>query len=385
MALLLAVSLLVTLSQLPAGTTGTSLSGIVSEDGTEKPLAGAEVTLIKVDRPPMWPGPLLQNTAITDAAGRYKFENVEAGRYRVMVQKTGYAAFEGPDARGLVVEPGVARQSLNFSLPKGAVIVGRVIDETGEPIAGAQVLVFRKPPAHLAGRMSSSNLVLMPAGPMAQTNDLGEFRVFGLPAHDEYFVHASPRPRFGESATQSSTMLMPTYFPGALDSQAAQPIAVGAGQTSAEVVIRMVSAPSFQVIGVVVDEAGRPVPNALVRVLPEQKKEPMFMRGEMPAHTDSQGRFVLGNLTNGSYTILAIAPVVTSRSPVAVTGGANGGGSSFSSGMGIAGGSMGGGVTTETIDGVTTEYRDDAGTRVEITVNQSDVDRLEITVRRPPR
>jgi hypothetical protein len=179
--------------------------------------------------------------------------------------------------------------------------------------------------------------------------------------------------------------LMPTYFPGALDSQAAQPIAVGAGQTSAEVVIRMVSAPSFQVIGVVVDEAGRPVPNALVRVLPEQKREPMFMRGEMPAHTDSQGRFVLGNLTNGSYTILAIAPVVTSRSPVAVTGGANGGGSSFSSGMGIAGGSMGGGVTTETIDGVTTEYRDDAGTRVEITVNQSDVDRLEITVRRPPR
>jgi hypothetical protein len=67
-------------------------------------------------------------------------------------------------------------------------------------------------------------------------------------------------------------------------------------------------------------------------------------------------------VTNGSFTPLAIPPVVTSRSPTSAYGGSNAGGLTFSGG--IAGELIGGGVTTE---------------------KRATVSPLEITVRRPMR
>jgi len=46
-------------------------------------------------------------------------------------------------------------------------------------------------------------------------------------------------------------------------------------------------------------------------------------------------------------------------------------------------GFVGGGVAIETINGVTTQYRDDAGTSVAVTVNGASVQGLAITVRAP--
>jgi G3E family GTPase len=51
----------------------------------------------------------------------------------------------------------------------------------------------------------------------------------------------------------------------------------------------------------------------------------------------------------------------------------------------VVSGFVGGGVTTETINGMTTQYRDDAGTRVAVTVNDASVAGVEVAVRRPPR
>lgn len=177
---------------------------------------------------------------------------------------------------------------------------------------------------------------------------------------------------------------MPTFFPGTLDWQSAQPVAVGAGQTSADIVIRMISQPAFQVSGVVVDERGRPVANALIRLMPDEARESLFVRGHgMPSRTDASGQFVIGNVTHGRYTLLAIAPVVTARATNRPDGAGSGSSMSFSGGIGSS--RAGGGVTTETIDGVTTEYHDATGTRVPVAIEQANVDGLEVTVRRPPR
>jgi len=172
-----------------------------------------------------------------------------------------------------------------------------------------------------------------------------------------------------------------TYFPSTTDARAAHAISVGAGQTSDDVAIRMVTVPAFQVSGVVIDEAGRPIANAIVRLVgDEPNRPPAFMGGPgRQARSNSSGRFSIDGATNGTYTLLAIAPVVVAGSGGTFTsfGGANGGSVS---------GWMGGGVATETSsNGTTVEYRDDRATRVPITINQANVSGLEVIVRRPPR
>src|SRR5439155_1673165 len=95
-----------------------------------------------------------------------------------------------------------------------------------------------------------ARLGLIPAGSAAQTNDLGEFRLFGL-APGEVYVHATSRSGFGHSASPRPTVPLATYFPGTADVVGAMPITLAAGQTSADITRRIVSAPEVQVSGVV--------------------------------------------------------------------------------------------------------------------------------------
>jgi hypothetical protein len=92
---------------------------------------------------------------------------------------------------------------------------------------------------------------------------------------------------------------------------------------------------------------------------------------------------------NGSYTLLAIAPVLLSTHDAGRAGAAGTSiSTSFTSGMvtgGVVSGFIGGGVTTETVNGVTTQYRDDAGTRVAVTVNDASVAGVEVVVRAPAK
>jgi hypothetical protein len=390
MTLLIALGLAGVLIQSPAAAPAAALSGRVVEEGSLTPVAGAQVTLIPMmsapsprrfhERPP---------AAITDGEGRYRFDSIGAGRYQIAVQKSGFAS---PNAFGLPevqLAAGERRDDMDVTVQKGAAIVGRVINASGEPVVDARVMAMQKP-RHRSNGPPISRDVLMPAGSGGQTNDLGEFRLFGLPA-GEYYVQAMARPEFGESPVPRGTVMLATYFPGTSDAGAAQAIAVGPGETSAELLIQMIDAPAFQVSGVVVDANGQPVENALVRlIVDESMTGMMFMLGPWsPSRTDAAGRFTIDNVTSGTYTLLAAAPVVLSgrADGRGVTGGSNGGGfTSFgwSSGGTVSGG-IGGGVMTETRDGQTVQYRDDTATRVPITVDQANLRGLQVVVRPPPR
>jgi protocatechuate 3,4-dioxygenase beta subunit len=367
-----------------------AVSGTVFEPGSSMPVAGAQVTLMSLafrPQPGRPPEPLV---TVTDQNGQYRFDALEPGRYRVSAQKAGFASMLGPGLPEMTLTAGERRTELNVTIQRGAAVVGRVLDENGEPIANANVMAWRRPPI-LNGAAAPARLGLIPAGAVAQTNDLGEFRLFGLAPGDVY-VQANSRPDFGRSASPRSTVLLATYFPGTADVVGAMPIALVAGQTSGEITINMVSAPAFQVTGIVTDEGGRPVGNALVRLVIERAPgdPPMPFRGGMQsARSDNVGRFTIGGVVNGSYTLIAIAPVLLSTRDAA-PGGSGGAGvsTSFTSGTvtgGAVSGFIGGGVTTETRNGVTTQYRDDAGTRVAVTVNGARVAGVEVAVRRPAR
>ena len=89
---------------------------------------------------------------------------------------------------------------IDFVLSRGGVIVGRVVDELGEPMAEVFVQAMRFVSTSGAPR-------LVPMGRNASTDDLGQFRLYGLPP-GEYIRERAPRATrcsAGRSARRATT------------------------------------------------------------------------------------------------------------------------------------------------------------------------------------
>ena len=155
------------------------LAGQVVEQGGRTPIANARVTVFSMARPQAGPPQIFEAT--TDAEGRFTLDNVLPGAYRVQASKPGYA-MQTFDTQQLIVEvlPGQTREGVSVSLSRGGAIAGHVIDSAGEPDAEVQVMAMRRMPGGPGGAG-----MFVPAGPGAQTNDLGEYRLYGL-APGEY-------------------------------------------------------------------------------------------------------------------------------------------------------------------------------------------------------
>ena len=371
-----------------------TVSGRVLEEGTQTPIAAAQVTLFRFERATRqqtFPDLERPRTATTDRNGAYVFEGVDPGQYRIAVHKTGFA---GPDEltfdeRGLIdLNAGERRTDVNMTMQRGAVIVGRVFDASGEPLTDVQVMAMKKAPLPPAMPSAASGAdVLVPGGPVAQSNDLGEFRLFGLRS-GEYIVLATPAYAFGSQPPSTSTRIA-TFYPGTSDPAGAQRISVGPGQTMGDIAITMIEVPAFQVSGVVLTEAGRPVVNAMVRLeVQDRGAQPFQMMGRFhQSRTDASGRFTISGVTDGSYMLIAVAPAVTSRGAYPPGGSAEAVGTfSFGISAGSVGGTIGQGVATETgTDGTTVRYGDEIATRVPLTVNNANVTGLEVAVQLPSR
>jgi protocatechuate 3,4-dioxygenase beta subunit len=320
-------SLLVALSfvQAPATSQAGHISGRITAQSTNTPIADAQVTLIPQTRPA---GPAgLPPQAFTDRDGRFQFDDVTPGTYRISVQKSGFAPdewFPGqPPSQQVRVAPGQSVSGIDRQLQKGAVIGGRILDANGEPMPDVPIMVMR----HVAiGRGTSSRLIPAP-GQGRQTNDLGEFRMSGLAA-GEYYVAAMPNPmRSGGSrsatADGSRTTLARTFYPGTTDEAAALPVAVTAGAEVGNISFTLQSAAAFRVSGIVVDEDGNTVNNAMV-MLSGDGLSGNFGPGRN-ARTQPDGRFVIVDVPAGSYRVHAM-PILTGNGS-----GGSGGVVSFSS------------------------------------------------------
>jgi hypothetical protein len=127
---------------------------------------------------------------LTDDSGAFDITELPAGRYSLTVSKTGFVSLSYGQRRplqaGTPLQLGDGEQlkGIQFQLPRGGVISGRVLDEDGEPVAGAMVRVMRY--QYLQGDRR-----LTPAG-SAQTDDRGQYRVWGLMPGD-YYVNALTR------------------------------------------------------------------------------------------------------------------------------------------------------------------------------------------------
>ena len=169
----------------PARPTGCSVSGMVVKLQGSVPLPSSTVRLQSVD------DHARTFSGVTDAGGRFMVNAIDPGRYRLRVIRNGYITQEygqrTPNDPGAIValSPGQDLEELLFRLLPSAVVSGRIQNENGEPLAWVRVSALRA--TYLRGKRTLSSEVTV------VTNDLGEYRLFGL-RPGRYFISATYKP-----------------------------------------------------------------------------------------------------------------------------------------------------------------------------------------------
>jgi protocatechuate 3,4-dioxygenase beta subunit len=248
--------------------------------------------------------------AQTDADGRYEFRLLPAGRYSLSASKAGYVALSYGQrrpfepGRPLEIADGQLLENVDFVLPRGAVIAGRITDEFGEPVADAIVQAMRF--QFLGGERR-----LVPTGRGAQTDDIGQFRLHGLQP-GEYFVSARvmgsqmmvPPGAASLGASDTAVGFAPTYFPGTPSVTEAQRIAVGVGDVG-QADFQLVPVPVARISGTVLDSSGKPAPQVMVR-LSRNEEVTVGGFGVGGVAMQQDGSFTIGGVAPGTYEIVAI-------------------------------------------------------------------------------
>jgi protocatechuate 3,4-dioxygenase beta subunit len=362
---------------------GVPVSGRVVDAESRNPIAGAHVELIPERNITVVSPSSLQ--AITDQNGRFVLEGVAPGHYLVNATKAGFAPIVDPAEMPAVdIIEGRAFTGVEVSLMKGGAMTGRVVDARGEPVAGIMVSALRQSVDQRTGGIGAFT------AQMTQTNDLGEFRLAGLQA-GRYAVVAAPGPPaapFGQpTAAKSGEALVPTFYPGTTDKDAAEILTVAAAQTVTGVQFSMIAIRAYQVSGVVVDDAGAPLSGAMVMLLLESRDGGV---APLMGRSDETGTFRIGGVVPGPYRIIASTPTMwptpDGSAVVGAGGGGAGGGGMVVTGGVLIGGSGRGGPGVPPPWATTMPSPSPVATAmpapIKVTVDNADVTGLKIVVTR---
>jgi hypothetical protein len=241
-------------------------------------------------------------TAATDVDGRYELTELPAGSYIVMASRAGYVSMgyrqprPNSSPRPIVIADHQVVDAQDIALPPGGAIAGRVLDEYGEPMAGAFVTPQRLQYVNGARRAVSTG--------GASTNDLGEFRLFGL-APADYYVSVTVRAGNPIDDSTDRTGYAPTYYPSTPDLSAAQRISVSTGQTVTNIELMLVPTRVARVSGFLVDASGAPARGGSVSA---SLREMGFMGPPANGIVRPDGSFAISGLAPGEYVLRGTLP-----------------------------------------------------------------------------
>ena len=165
----------------------------------------------------------------TDSHGQFAIGDMEPGTYLVSADHQGFH-FQARGATGappppLKLERDQKVQDLVLRLIPTGVIAGRVIDEDGDPVRGAEVEA-------LVSTYGNGKKQLNPVD-RVRSNDKGEYRMFGL-TPGTFYIQASVQNMRGPQdmpvrGAHPPEKPAPAYYPGVSDEARAVPIEVAAG------------------------------------------------------------------------------------------------------------------------------------------------------------
>ncbi len=306
------------------------ISGRVMAADTGRPVKRARVFAVAAELPD-------GRSATAAEDGSYEIADLPPGRYTVGASKTGFAALSYGQRRPLrpgtpiQLKDGERLKGIDFALPRGSVITGHVYDEGGEPIARVSVRVLRS-------MYAQGQRMLVPAG-SDQSDDRGEYRVYGLPPGN-YFVSAVAPPADGgrggsggmfggggpggpgmygggrgggwfareESGDEgaSTVAFAPTYYPGVPNLAEATPVIAPIGQEVGGVDFMLLLVRMARVSGSVISPDGGRVTSGRVMIMPEDTRS-RYGGSTYGGRIDSDGTFTVTRVPPGRYVIGALA------------------------------------------------------------------------------
>jgi hypothetical protein len=291
--------------------------GVVGIDGRTG-VAGTIVTLTRQDA-------VIRST-VSGQDGAFRIDSLEPGRYRITVTKPAHHFVSDQGAAELDLQAGENVEGVRLRVLRGASISGVVSDEKQQPIAAMHISVFR---------LDADGAVVQVHRPLVSSDDLGQFRFYGLPA-GEYLVAAVPpnaalageigmptttevdrvlaelqngRRRFDDTPAESAQVtrrtggLFPVYHPGVFDPALATRLRVNYGDDLAGVDIRMAgNTNAITVIGQVI---GSPADLATAALTMTQDGADFVSSSYARIRPGADGTFVLRGVPPGTYTIHA--------------------------------------------------------------------------------
>lgn len=293
-----------------------TVEGMVLKSADGMPLKKARVILRRAE------GRAAPVQGTTDAEGRFILRDVPPGRYRLFVERNGYARQEygqrSANRPGSVItlQPRQQMRDVLFRMIPAAAIEGRVFDEDGEPMAMVNVQALRQ--SYARGQQQ-----LTPAG-SASTNDRGEYRIFGL-APGRYYLSATPSggmsiitggggatvmfaggPEVMGMAPQEESYAA-TYYPGTIDPARASALEVKAGDEALGMDLTLILQKTYRVRGRVantIDTRTRGETN--IFLLPREPGARMFGLMRNRATVNERGEFEIRGVAPGSYVVNAM-------------------------------------------------------------------------------
>ncbi len=242
----------------------------------------------------------------TDEQGRWELKDLPAGRFTLTATKAGYVTLQYgqrrpfEQGRPLDIQDNQTLNNVNFNLPRGSVIAGRINDEFGEPVADASVMALRY-------RYFNGQRRLIPAGRWSQSDDGGNFRIYGL-APGDYYLSATLRDGmfFGGGESTSRSGYAATYFPGTPSEQQAEKVSVGVGSEVTGISFALLPVRTARITGTAVDSQGKPLTGAFVSIVETSGDGGTFMMSFGGGNRVSEnGHFTLTDVSPGEYTLTA--------------------------------------------------------------------------------
>jgi len=322
---------------------GADLQGVVVRAGGTEPVTKANITLQDISENSR------TFTTVASDAGKFIFRGVPAGKYELTVTRPGYVQSD----QSLTLEDDPRPRSVIVALNPTGAISGRIFDEFGEPVIGAEVRAMKS--FYQRGRR-----ILVPMQ-SAVTDDRGEYRLFWL-SPGRYFVSAVGRmpdgftiatgilndargdfsnyqptlPAFYYSnpialvpktttTSQETELYIPVYFPGARDPHAASPIEVRSAATAAGIDITVQRVRKHRIHGTVIDAR----PGAALRDCQTWRVDdppsyieddaPSFLSNHpVPAPCRPAGEFEMRDVISGKYLLIAQSSEMGGRVAVEV-------------------------------------------------------------------
>ncbi len=321
--------------------TATIAGAVVTDETPAQPLRNASVTLTGAELPH---GLMV----LTDADGRFAFNALPAGRFSLTASKPAYLAMSygqsapesGPGVP-ISLADGQQISDVVLKLPRGGIVTGRVVDQRGEPVRGAPVLVMR------ARIVAGERVVKAVGGTWPRTDAHGFFRAYGL-VPGEYLVAAhppgdyrvldpsirttgvearpsdprevawatdqlrrgagdAPRPTLAEPPQSAPLAYGAVWYPSSVDSTSALPVTVHAGVERNGVDITVIRQPVARIEGRIFGPDGKPVNSYRITV------GSVTMGSASP-----DGSFTLRNMLPGRHSLGIQSPQTAASTVVEV-------------------------------------------------------------------